>query len=274
MTAPSLSRPHDVARRATIGMTLHQFRYDMRALLRNRQYQFFTLALPVMFLVISASIFGGHGNTVKVVGGRLDTGVSYVPGIMALGIIAAAFINLVVSITAQRESGVLKRRRATPVPATALITGRALTAVVTAIGSTVVLLAIGWTAFGAHVPARTAPALALTVVVGAVSFCCLGYAVASVVHDQDAAQPVTQAIVLPLYFISGVFIAISTLPGWLVDVADVFPVRHLAAALLTAYNPHTHGAGFAGTDLLIVAAWGAAGLLIAVRRFSWLPLGR
>jgi ABC-2 type transport system permease protein len=274
MTAPSPSRTPDATRRATISMTLHQFRYDLRALLRNRQAQFFTLALPVMFLVISASIFGGHGHTVKVAGGRLDTGVSYVPGIMALGIIAAAFINLVISITAQRESGVLKRRRATPVPASALIAGRALTAVVTALGSTVVLLAIGWTAFGAHVPARTAPALALTVVVGAVSFCCLGYAIASVIHDQDAAQPVTQGIMLPLYFISGVFVAISTLPAWLVDVADVFPVRHLAAALLTAYNPHTHGAGFAGTDLLIVAAWGAAGLAIAVRRFSWLPLGR
>src|SRR6202040_380759 len=106
------------------------------------QAQFFTLALPVMFLVISASIFGGHGHTVPVAGGRLDTGVSYVPGIMALGIIAAAFINLVISVTAQRESGVLERRRATPVPAPALIAGRALTAVVVSAVNVVVLLAI------------------------------------------------------------------------------------------------------------------------------------
>jgi ABC-2 type transport system permease protein len=137
-----------------------------------------------------------------------------------------------------------------------------------------VLLGVGWAAYGAHIPARTAPALALTVVVGAVSFCCLGYALASVIRDQDAAQPVTQAVMLPLYFISGVFVAVSTLPAWLLKIASVFPVRHLAAALLVAYNPHTHGAGLAGTDLLIVAAWGVAGLLIALRRFSWLPLGR
>jgi ABC-2 type transport system permease protein len=78
---------------------------------------------------------------------------------------------------------------------------------------------------------------------------------------------------LPLYFISGVFVATSTLPHWLVDVAGVFPVRHLAAALLTAYDPHTRGAGLAGTDLLIVAAWGAAGLVVALRRFNWNPLG-
>jgi len=251
----------------------HQFRYDLRALLRNRQAQFFTLALPVMFLVIFASVFGGHGHTVAVAGGRIDTGASYVPGIMALGIIAAAFINLVISVTAQRESGVLKRRRATPVPAAALIGGRALTSGVAAAATTTLLLAVGWVAFGAHVPAHTAPALAVTVVVGALSFCCLGFAVASIIHDQDAAQPVTQAVMLPLYFISGVFVTISTLPSWLVGVADVFPVRHLAAALLTAYNPHTHGAGFAWTDLAILAAWGAAGLIVALRRFSWAPLG-
>ena len=57
-------------------------------------------------------------------------------------------------------------------------------------------------------------------------------------------------------------------------MGEIFPVRHLANALLVAYNPHTTGLGFAGRDLLIVAAWGAAGLLIAVRKFSWLPLGR
>lgn len=255
-------------------LALHQFRYDLRAFFRDRQSQFFTLALPVLFLVIFASVFGGSGNTVRVAGGRIDTSVSYVPGIITLGIIAAAFINLVISVTAQRESGVLKRRRATPVPAGALIAGRALAAMVVALGLAVVLIAIGWAAYGANIPARTAPALALTVVVGAASFCCLGYALASVIHDQDAAQPVTQAVMLPLYFISGVFVAVSRLPAWLVHIADVFPVRHLAAALLTAYDPHSRGAGLAVTDLLIVAAWGVAGLLIALRRFSWLPLGR
>ncbi len=255
-------------------LALHQFRYDLRAFVRNRQSQFFTFALPILFLVIFASVFGGNGHTVKVSGGRIDTSIAYVPGIMTLGIIAASFINLVISVTAQRETGVLKRRRATPVPAAALIAGRALTAVVTALGIAAVLLAIGWVGYGADVPARTAPALVVTIVVGAVSFCCMGYAVASIIHDQDAAQPVTQAIMLPLYFISGVFVAVSTLPKWLGDVSGVFPVRHLAGALLVAYNPHTRGSGFAGVDLLIVAAWGAFGLVVALRRFSWQPLGR
>jgi ABC-2 type transport system permease protein len=257
-----------------IRMTLHQSSYDLRAFLRNRQSQFFTLALPVLFLVILASVLGGRGDSTQVPGGRISTSVYYVPGIIALGVIAACFGNLVASVTAQRERGVLKRRRATPVPAAAVIAGRVLTAVVIAVVMTAVLLVIGWTAYGAHVPGRTALALAVTVVLGAASFCCLGYALTSLVHNEDSAQPVTQAILLPLYFISGVFVAVSILPPWLAGIGEIFPVRHLANALLTAYNPHTTGLGFAGLDLLIVAAWGAAGLIVALRTFSWQPLGR
>ena len=53
-----------------IGMALHLFGYDLRAFLRNRQSQFFTLALPVLFLVIFASVFGGGGSTTQVAGSR------------------------------------------------------------------------------------------------------------------------------------------------------------------------------------------------------------
>jgi len=264
----------DDGQRTMAALVLHQFRYDLRGLLRNRQARFFTLALPVLFLVIFASVFGGKHNTVAVSGGSISTSVYYVPGIITLGIIAAAFVNLVISVTAQREIGVLKRRRATPIPAAAIIAGRALTAVVVALAITAILLAIGWARYDAHVPARTAPALVVTVVLGAVVFCCLGYALTSLIRNEDAAQPITQAVLLPLYFISGVFVPITSMPHWLVDVANVFPIRHLAAALLTAYNPHTAGSGFAGADLLVVAGWGLAGLVIALRRFSWLPLSR
>ena len=153
-----------------IRMALHLSGYDLRAFLRNRQSQFFTLALPVLFLVILGSLFGGTGHTVAASGDRIHTSVYYVPGIIALGIIAACFGNLVASVTAQRERGVLKRRRATPVPAAAVIAGRVLTAVVIAVIMAAVLLGIGWAAYGAHVPGRTAPAFTVTVMIGAASF--------------------------------------------------------------------------------------------------------
>src|SRR5262249_42374076 len=106
------------AARGPLFLVLHQARYDVLGTLRNRQARFFTLALPVIFLFIFVGIFGNH-----VVGGvKLST--TYVPGLSALGVISSSFINLVISITVQREEGILKRRRASPVPAWVLIAGR------------------------------------------------------------------------------------------------------------------------------------------------------
>jgi ABC-2 type transport system permease protein len=259
------------SRRSARALVLHQLRYDGLSFLRNGQSRFFTLALPVMFLVIFCAVFGN--GTVHVAGGKIKESSYYVPGLVALGVISASFVNLVISVTAQRESGILKRRRSTPVPAWVLIAGRALTAVITAGAIAVVLIAIGAVAYGAHVPGRTIPAIALTIAAGATSFCLLGYALTSAIESADSAQPVVQAVMLPLYFISGVFVPSDIIPGWLTDVANVFPVRHLAQALLKAFNPHTTGAGFAWADLLILVLWGCAGLLVAVRRFAWQPKG-
>jgi ABC-2 type transport system permease protein len=250
-------------------LTAHQFRYDLQAFARNGQARFFTLALPVAFLLIFATVFGG--KTVAVPGGLIHTSVYYVPAIIALGIIQAAVSNLAISVTAQRESGILKRRRATPVSAGALVTSRALTAVTVSVVMTGVLAAIGALAYGAHIPAGHVAALAVTVLVGSASFGALGFALATLIRGADAAQPVIAAITLPLYLISGIFLATTLLPHWLLDVASVFPVRPFQQALLAVYNPYSAGTGLAGHDLLIIGAWGLAGLLVAIRRFRWTP---
>lgn len=247
-------------------MILHQFRYDLLAFFRNRQLRFFTVLLPVIFLVIFVSIFGNHTLT-----NGVKASTYYVPGLAALGVIAGSFLNLVISVTAQRESGVLKRRRATPVAASVLIAGRALAAIVVALFVMTVLLIIGRFGYGVTLPTSTLPSVIVTGVVGAVSFCCLAYALTTAIKNEDAAQPVVQAIMLPLYFISGVFVPNVNLPGWLNDVAEVFPVQHLADALHKAFDPATHGAGFAWSDIGVLLLWAAAGLAFALWRFTWTP---
>jgi ABC-2 type transport system permease protein len=223
----------------------------------------------VMFLVIFASVY--RHNLTRVPGGTAQFSVYVVPAIIAFGVLFAAFVNLVVPVVRNRESGTYKRRRAAPLPASAVITARALIAVLTAVAITVILVAIGWAAYGASLPARTAPVFVLDVVVGAAVFCCLGFAVATFIRNADAAQPVALAIALPLTFICGIFIPMAELPHWLADISTVFPVHALSDALLAVYNPHTAGAGLRWGDLAILAAWGAVGLIIAVRRFKWLP---
>ena len=253
--------------RGSLRLVLHQTRFDLLAFFRNRQSRFFTLILPILFLVIFVSVFGNH----RVGPLQVKASTYYVPGLSALGLIAASFVNLVISITAQREAGVLKRRRATPVPAWALIAGRAVTAVVVGLGVMTVLLLLGRFAYGVRLPAGTLPGVVVTAVVGAVTFCCLGYALSTAIHSADAAQPMVQAIMLPLYFISGVFIPNVNLPTWLRDVARVFPVQHLADGLHHAFDPTTHGSGIVWSDLGVLALWAAAGLTVALTRFSWTP---
>jgi ABC-2 type transport system permease protein len=206
-------------------------------------------------------------------GGTLKESVYYVPSLIAWGVITATFSNLALSVVRNRESGIYKRRRATPLPASAIITSRAAVAVLTALAITVVMLGIGWAAYRASIPGHTAAAFVLDVIVGAVVFCCLGFAAASLIGSVDAVQPVVWATILPLSFISGIFIPVSRLPAWLAYIGYVFPVHPLAAALLQAYNPYTTGSGLNWGYLTILAAWGVAGLIIAIRRFNWLPRG-
>jgi len=258
--------------RSPVALITHEVRHNVRSFRRDRQARFFTVALPVLFLVIFCALFGN--GTVRVPGGTIKESTYYVPGLVGLGLIQASFASLVVSVVAQRESGILKRRRATPVRAWVLIAGRALTAVGIAAVMAVILILIGWLAYGASLPGRTIPAIAVTIAVGAASFCALAYALSSVINSADSAQPMVQFVLLPLYFISGVFVASAQIPQWLLDVANVFPVRHLQEALLEAFNPHTVGAGFAWTDLLVLAIWGVAGLAIAVWHFGWQPKAR
>jgi ABC-2 type transport system permease protein len=248
-----------------------QFHADLLCYRRNTQSVVFTILLPVLFLVILASIF--RNTTVTVPGGTIKESVYYVPSLIAWGVITAAFSNLALSVVRNRESGIYKRRRATPLPASAIIAARAAIAVLTALAITVVMLVIGWAAYGASIPGHTAPAFVLDIITGAAAFCCLGFAAATLIRDVDAVQPVIWATILPLSFISGIFIPVSELPAWLAYIGYVFPVHPLAAALLLAYNPYTTGSGLNWGYLAILAAWGVAGLIIAVRRFSWLPRG-
>ena len=257
------------ASRGTLALVLHQARYDLLGILRNRQARFFTLVLPLLFLIIFVGVFGHH--TAREDGTFVKLSTYYVPGLSALGVIAASFVNLVISITAQREGGILKRRRATPVPAWVLVAGRTLTAVIVSLAVLTVLLGFGRVVYHVGLPTSTLPGIALTAVVGSITFCVLGYALSTAIKNEDAAQPMVQAIMLPLYFISGVFVPNINLPSWLRHVAQVFPVEHLSDGLHKAYAPHVHGVGIVWSDIGVLALWLAIGLAVALFRFSWLP---
>ena len=249
-----------------MNMLVHQLRYDQKAFWRNPASVFFTVAFPVILLLIFATVFGDQ--TVDVAGG-VKTTTYYVPAIIVLSVISATMQSLAMSLVIAREDGRLKRGRGTPMPAWVFIAGRVGNSIVVALLMLVLIAALGRVAYSVPVPWSRLPEIVAVLVVGAAAFCCLGIALTAAIPSQDAAAPIVNALLLPLYFLSGVFIPDDQLPSGVIHFADAFPVRHFFEAFFEAYVPG--GAGLEWGNLAAVAAWGVAGLLLAARYFRWTP---
>lgn len=245
----------------------HQFRYDQKAFWRNPASVFFTVMFPVIVFLILAVVF--NGETVHVRGG-VEATTYYVPAIMSLSIISATMQSLAMTLVIAREDGRLKRSRGTPMPPWVFIAGRIGNSIVVAVMMMVLLAAIGGILYGVSVPWDRLPAILLTLVVGAAAFCCLGIALTAAIPSQDAAAAIVNALLLPLYFLSGVFIPEDQLPSGVIHFADVFPIRHFFDAFFDAYVP-AGGSAVSWDNLAVVAIWGVAGLLLAIRYFRWTP---
>jgi ABC-2 type transport system permease protein len=257
------------ASRGPLALVAHQVAFDLRASLRNPRARFFTFFFPVLLLVIFAGVFG-HGTT-TVDGVTIKLSRYYVPGILTMSIITAAYGSLVISMATARETGVLKRRRSTPVPPTVLVAGQALSTVAIAAIMGTVLLVVAKVGYGVGFAPGALVAVGLTALIGTVAFACLGYAVSGMIGSMDAAQPIVQLTTMPLYFISGVWIPTHSLGSTLRSLASVFPIEHLAAALHLASVHGSFTGALSPTDLLVLGAWALGAVLLAAWRFSWLP---
>src|SRR5215208_5500431 len=249
-------------------LALHQFRFDQKTFWRNPGSVFFTVAFPVMFLVIFDLVFGGDE---RLEGLGVNVSTYYVPAILTLAVISATFQNLAMSVTIDREFGILKRGRGTPLPDWVFFAGRIGNSLVVSVVMLVLLAAIGRIAYGVDIPWDRAPAVLVTLAVGATAFCCLGLALTGFIPSQSAAAPITNIAIFPLYFLSGVFIPESEIPDGVLHVADAFPVRHFFEAFFTAWVGGGSEGGFVWVHLTVVAAWGIAGFLIGMRFFKWTP---
>jgi ABC-2 type transport system permease protein len=252
---------------SSAALVAHQFRFDQKTFWRNPASVFFTVLLPVMFLLIFATIFGN--DTIESLGVKTTT--YYVPAIITLAVVSATMQSLAISLTVDREQGLLKRTRGTPLPPWVFIAGRVGNSIVVSVLSLVVVATIGRILYGVEIPFERLPAVIVTLLVGAASFSCLGFALTAAIPSEDAAAPISNAALLPLYFLSGIFIPETEIPEGVLQFADLFPIRHFFEAFFTAWSPTTTGAGFEWGQLAVVAIWGVAGLLIAVRTFRWEP---
>jgi ABC-2 type transport system permease protein len=224
-----------------------QLEVELRLFLRNKQEVFFTALFPLLMM----SLFG-YLNKESSVGD-----VSYVafllPGIIGMSVMAAAFLNLSTSLVRQRDDGILKRLRGTPLRAWALLGAKVLAAGTVILFQVLLLTGVGVLFFGVEV-AGSAPWFLATLLVGTFAFTAMGLALASLINNADTASAAAHAIYLPMLFICGAFFPLDVMPRLLQHVAEALPLTYFVDALRQAML----GGGALGDyakDLSILLGW-------------------
>jgi len=250
----------------TLRVLYHQVGFDLLIFRRNPASTFFTIVFPLIFLFVFVGVFGNQELT----NGTPVANV-YVAGLLALQIVSATTMNLAITTTMRREGGMLKRVRGTPLAPWVFLMAQAVGAFVIALAAAILMNLAGWLVFGVNVVPETLVSLGITILIGSASFSMLGLALSIIIPSQNAAPAIANAILLPLYFISGVFIPDEQIPGWISDLAGFFPIKHLASALFESYDPFASGMPWPATEWLVIATWGLFAAALVLRFFRWNP---
>lgn len=195
----------------------------------------------------------------------------YVPSLSAMAVIGACFTNIAMEISISRDRGLLKRYRGTPLPVSVLVCAKLVHAVILGFLLVVCLIGVGVWVFDASVNGVQLGIFTVVLILGSMTFCALGLAVAAVIPNAEASPAIVQAVVLPLLFISDVFLPMDNAPTWLQWIASVFPVRHFALSLQSSFHPILTSDIQVWVHLLVLFIWFAVGLVVATKYFRWEP---
>ncbi len=236
---------------------------QQRLFWRSREAAFFTFALPIILLVLLGSAYGDE----EVDG--VEASTFLLAGFLGYGIVATAFAGLAITIVVRRESGVLKRVRGTPLPPSTYLGALITSTLVVMALETVAQVLVGHYLLDADWPA--APfSFAVAIVLGVATFAALGLAITGFVRSSEGSSAIVNAVYLPMTFISGVFFSTETLPGFIQAIANVLPLTYLLELLREVF---IDGDGLSSEigAVVVVAVWGAAGFVLALRMFKWEP---
>jgi ABC-2 type transport system permease protein len=240
---------------STAALAWQQFRLERKMFWRNPSAAFFNFLLPLLLLVLTATAFNVADEGLDVL----------IPGVAGMGVLATTFTSLAFNLTWLRDDGILKRIRGTPMPPAAYVAGLIGSSAVNAVLQVLIVVTLGSVVYGVDWPHDPA-LLVLFTILGVVCFAALGVAFSHVIPNEEAAPAYTNAVFLPLIFISGVFYSADELPEALKVIAEALPLKHLIDGLSEAI---VGGGGDAAAAAAVVGAWAVCGIVLAVRFFRW-----
>jgi ABC-2 type transport system permease protein len=246
-----------------VSLFWHELRTEQKLFWRNREAAFFTFLLPVIFFVVFASIYGG--DTIDGVHGATFLEA----GMIGYGVASTAFAGLAITMVIRRESGVLKRIRATPLPPWTYLVAVLASTFITFLVQVGILIVLGRLLFHVALPARGF-SLFLALVIGAGSFAALGLGLTALVRSAEGSSAVVNFVYLPMAIISGTFFSPAKYPAFLRAIADVLPLTYFTKLVRDVIVRH-HELWSNSGAVAVVLLWGAVGLVGAIRGFRWQP---
>jgi ABC-2 type transport system permease protein len=249
-----------------MSLFVHQLRAEQLVFWRSREAAIFIFVFPPLLFLLLGSVYGDGDID------GIDVTSYLVAGLLAYAVANTAFGGLAIQLVIRREYGILKRIRSTPLPPSLYLGCVLASDLLVYVLQSVTLVALGLLLYDADSPASTG-SLLLVLLYGAVAFAGLGFAACALIRSSEAVAAVVNVIVLPMSFLSGAFGSTDGYPEILQWLGDVLPLKHFLDLALAAYVDGRwpwHDPVAVG----VVAAWGAAGYLVAAARFGWEPRER
>ena len=259
----------------TLRLGLARGGLEIRQFLRSRESVIFTLFFPLLLLLIFGSVFDAE----------IAPGVSFTQyfaaGMIAAGLLTTGFQSLAIQIPMEREKGILKRLRGTPMPRTAYFIGKVVMVLAIGAAETVVLLATAAAFYDLPLPSTAAKwATFAWVAVLGISACTLcGIAFSSLARSGRGAPAIVTPVALVLQFISGVFFQYTSLPDWMRTIASLFPLKWMTQGMRSVFLPDSFAAQEVGGSWALghvavaLGAWVVIGLALCVFTFRWTDRG-
>jgi ABC-2 type transport system permease protein len=206
-------------------------------------------------------------QTVTITASSLRTIDFLVPGILAMALMQLGIFATAPPLVQLREQQVLRRLGATPLTRTMLLSAQVSLRITVGLVQTALIILVGALVFQVQIVGNLL-LLAAFVVLGALSFVCLGYFMSTWGKTQEGINGASQFINFPMMFLSGLFFPVDTMPKWIRPVVDAMPLTYLADALrqimVGAAPLHP-----LGTDLLVLMVWLVICAVLAVKFFRW-----
>jgi ABC-2 type transport system permease protein len=241
---------------------VHELRAQQLAFWRSKEAALFIFLFPLLLFVLLGSVYNG-----KIYG--VPAPQALLAGLIGYGCANTAFAGLAIQLVVRRELGILKRLRATPLPAATYIAATLASTLIVFAIQTVALFVIGRVAYGTPFPTAIG-SLILAVILGAAAFAALGVATASLIRSAEGSSAVVNFILLPMAFLTGSFGPTRHYPAFLRTIGDVLPLKYFIEIVNAVYL-RSEGIWTKPAALGVLAAWGASGLVVSALKFRWEP---